>query len=175
MLDLCRFFFDEDPMSVTARMPRPGDPSGPDRLNLIQLEFTKGRAAYITLDRLSRGRHRYLTMRLDGSAATVETEIGGGLRVHAGVRGRTRRPYLELDLSLGGRARLFRGESFEKIATDPLDIFASATRRLMQAFLDALDGGETPPGHADDNRRTLALTLAAYESDRLRATTPMSY
>jgi len=86
------------------------------------------------LDRLCRGPHRYLTVRLDGSAGYVETRLGGGLEVRGGIRGGTRRPFLNLELSLGGRARLFHGERFRKIASDPLDVFAHATRRLMQAW-----------------------------------------
>ena len=170
VLDLCRFFFGEEPLAVTASMPSPGDAGGPDLLNLIRLDFPGGRAAHITLDRLSKGRHRYLRMRLDGTAGAIETEIGGGIEVSAGVHGRTRRPYLRADLSLGGRARLFHGERFRKIASDPLDLFAHATRRLFQAFLGALERDEVPPCDVDDNRKSLALVRAAYESTR-RGTT----
>jgi len=38
----------------------------------------------------------------------------------------------------------------------------------MKAFLTALDCGETPPCNASDNRRTLALMLAAYDSAEKR-------
>jgi predicted dehydrogenase len=175
VLDLCRFFFDEDPASITARMPKPGRASGPDYLDLIQLEFSGDRSAQITLDRLSRGPHRYLSLRLDGSEGCLETHLGGGLELHAGVRGGTRRPYLEVDLYLGGRARLYHGERFRKIASDPIDVFARATRRLVQALLDALEDGGVPPCNAEDNRRTLALMLAAYESAEKRTPIEMTY
>ncbi|MEE8526089.1 MAG: Gfo/Idh/MocA family oxidoreductase [Thermoanaerobaculia bacterium] len=169
VFDLCRYFFGEDPVAITARMPKPGNPQGADFLNLIQLEFSGDRMAQITLDRLSRGRHRYLELRLDGSIGCIETRLGGGINVAFGVRGgRSRRPYLDLDVSGGGRARLFRGERFRQIATDPLDLFAQATRRLLVAFLEALESGREPPCSAADNLRTLALMLAAYESDRRR-------
>jgi D-apiose dehydrogenase len=58
-LELCRYFFDENPTSISARMPRGGQPKVPDYLDLIQLEFSRDRVAHITLDRLYRGRHRY--------------------------------------------------------------------------------------------------------------------
>ena len=164
VLDLCRFFFGEDPRAVTARMPRPGKGGGPDLLDLVQLEFSGDRVAHVLLDRLCRGPHRYLTVRLDGTTGCIETRLGGGFEVRAGVRGRTRRPFLGADLSLGGQARLFHGERSRKIASEPLDVFARATRRLVAAMLGALDRGEVPPSHAEDNRRTLALMLAAYES-----------
>lgn len=164
VFDLCRFFFDAEPVAVTACMPRPLDRQGPDLLDLVRLDFADGRAAQVTLDRLCRGPHRYLNLRLDGSAGFIETRLGGGIELRAGLRGHTRRPYFELDWSWGGRARLYHAERSRKIASDPLDVFAAATRRLMQAFLDALDAGTTPPCAAEDNQRTLALMRAAYDS-----------
>lgn len=164
VLDLCRYFFDEDPRQISAKMPRPGNPDGPDYLNLIQLDFSNDRTAYINLDRLSRGRHRYLDLRLDGSKATIETEFGGSIEFKAGVRGGDRKPYAKLDVSLGGRAFQFHGEQCKKIASDPLDIFANATSKLLANFLQALDCGDTPACCAQDNIKTLALMLAAYES-----------
>jgi predicted dehydrogenase len=175
IFDLCRFFFDEDPLALTACMPRGKDPQGPDLLNLIQLDFSGDRVAHITLDRLCRGPNRYLTIRLDGSQGCLETSLGGTLEFSAGLRGSTRRPYVHFDLSLGGRARLFHGDRFRKIAADPLDLFAHATSRLLRTFLQALDQGDVPPCHAEDNLRTLALMLAAYESAEKRMTVEMSY
>jgi predicted dehydrogenase len=166
VLDLCRFYFGEEPRAITASMPRPNDPSGPDRLNLIRLDFAGERVAQITLDRLTRGRHRYLTTRLDGTAGSIEAELGGHIAVSAGVRGGTRRPFVSADVSLGGHARLFHGERSRKIASDPLDVFTSATRRLFEAFLIAVERGRRPPCDARDNRLSLALVRAAYESSR---------
>jgi predicted dehydrogenase len=165
VLDLCRFFFDEEPVSILSRMPKPERPDGPDYLNLIQLEFPGDRVAHVILDRLSRGRHSYLDMQLDGTVGCVETHIGGGIELRAGVQGGTRKPFLKADISMGGWARLYHREAFQKIASDPLDIFASATSRLIKAFLEALDTPSVPPCNAEDNRRTLALMLSAYESN----------
>jgi D-apiose dehydrogenase len=174
VLDLCRFFFGEEPRAVTAVMPRPLGAAGPDLLNLIRLDFARDRVAHIVLDRLWRGRHRYLRLRLDGSAGGIETRIGGGIELRAGLAGgRRRRPYLGLDVSYGGRARLYQGERFRKIASDPLDLFAAATRRLLQAAMAAWAAGETPPCEIHDNRRTLALLVNAYESSRRRETVTM--
>jgi D-apiose dehydrogenase len=170
VFDLCRFFFGEDPLSITARMPRAGNPQGPDYLNLILLEFSGDRVAQITLDRLCRGPTRYLTTRLDGTNGCIETELGGHLEVSAGIRGGSRRPYVSFDCSPGGRARLFQGQKAQKIASDSLDVFAVATSRLLQAFVEALDRDEIPVCNGEDNLRTLALMLAAYESDEKEQT-----
>jgi len=175
VLDLARYYFDEDPVSVTARMPKGKNPAGPDYLNLIQLEFSGDRVAHITLDRLSRGPHRYLDIRLDGSKGVVETSIGGHMGLHAGIKGGSRKPYLEMDISMGGRARLYHGEQFKKIASDPLDLFAHATRKLMAAFIQALEADTTPPCHAMENKRTLAVMYAAYESSEKSQPVIMHY
>ena len=175
VFDLCRFFFDEDPLALTARMHRGEDREGADRLNLIQLEFSGDRTAQITLDRLSRGPHRYLTLRLDGSAGCIETHLGGGISLCVGIRGGSRRPFARAEAALGGWARLYHGRSERKIAAEPLDVFAEATRRLLRAFLEALDSGAVPPCHGEDSLRTLALVRAAYESDRRRATVALEY
>jgi predicted dehydrogenase len=164
VLDLCRYFFGEEPTTLYARMPRPG--GGPDYLNLVQLEFPGERAAQITLDRLTRGPHRYLELRLDGTAGTVETRLGGGVELRGGLAGK--RPFLELDVAGGGRSRLYHGERFRTVCKDPLDLFPSATAALLQAALDAIEAGEEPPCGGADNLRSLALVLAAYESDALR-------
>jgi D-apiose dehydrogenase len=166
VFDLCRFFFGTEPVALYAHMPRPDGGRGPDLLNLVDLEFPHDRWARITLDRLTRGRHRYLDIRLDGTHATIETELGGHLALGAGVHASTRRPYIDFDLSLGARAYLFDGERKRKLASDPLDLFAAATRALMQAFLAALDNGHPPPCSGRDNLRTFALMRAAYDASR---------
>ena len=163
-LDLCRYFFGEQPASIRCRMPRPGGAGGPDYLNLVELTFSGDRVAAITLDRLCRGRHRYLDIRLDGTVGCIETHIGGGIELRLGIKGGTRRPFAKLDIALGGSADLWHGEASRRIATDPLDLLSSATRNLLREFVEALDTGRTPPCDAADNRRSLALMLAAYES-----------
>jgi len=80
-----------------------------------------------------------------------------------------RRPFFDLDLAPGGRARLYQGEQYSTLATEPLNVFAGATAELITEFLAALDRGQIPPCNALDNYRTLALMLAAYESDAKRA------
>lgn len=167
VLDLCRYFFDEEPIRIYARMPRGRHAAGPDNLDLIELGFSGDRVAHVTLDRLAKGRHRYLDMRIDGSEGTIETSLGGRLAIHAGIHGATKRAFFDVDFSRGGRARLYHGERFKTIASEPSGIFAQATASLLRAFIGALDNGTTPPCHAEDARRSLALVLAAYQSDAM--------
>ncbi|MFN7974148.1 MAG: Gfo/Idh/MocA family oxidoreductase [Acidobacteriota bacterium] len=164
VLDLCRFFFDEEPSRIRARMPRAGRSGSPDLLNVIELEFSRDRMACIVLDRLSRGPHRYLDIRLDGSDGCIETSIGGVAELALGVKGGTRRPFATLELAGGGRAYHHRDGRRATIARDPVDLFATATSRVYAELCKAIQTGGTPPCHAGDNGRTLALMLAAYES-----------
>jgi len=165
VFDLCRYFFNENPIKIYARMPKGENPDGPDFLNLIHLEFSGDRVAQITLDRLSKGSHRYLDLRIDGSNAVIETSIGGKLELNAGIKARNKRPFVKLDLAMGGSATLRQGENSIKLATDPLDLFVNATHKLLSAFLSSLKNGDTPPCNAQDNRNTLALMFAAYDSN----------
>lgn len=164
VFDLCRFFYGDDPLWISARMPSPGGTGGPDYLNLIDLEFSDQRYARITLDRLSRGRHRYLDIRLDGTNACIETSLGGNLSLEAGINPRTRRPYAGFDLSWGGSAHLWRGESGTKIASDPRALFANATANLLRDWLGALKEGREACCSGRTVIVTLATMLAAYES-----------
>ena len=93
------------------------------------------------------------------------TEFGGNIELSAGIRGGDRKPYFRFDISLGGRAFQYQGEKAKKISSDPLDIFANATSKLLEQFLLALDKNTVPECCAQDNIKTLALMLAAYESD----------
>jgi len=163
-LDLCRFFYDENPRAISARMPRPGGVGGPDYLNLIQLEFSDDRVAHITLDRLVRGRHRYLDTRLDGTDATIEASLGGRAEMAFGLRAASRRPYLNLDFAPSACADLYVGDKRKRIATDPFDLFAQSTARVLEEMLDAIETGSSPSCSAAENLNTLALMLAAYKS-----------
>ena len=163
-LDLCRYFFGEEPLSIAARMPKPGRPDGPDYLNLIQLEFSGDRVAHLTLDRLSRGPHRYLDIRLDGSEAAIETRLGGQAQLAVGLRAGSKKPFARLDFAASAAAYLLRGDTRQRLASDPLDLFAHATAKLLRSMVAAIADGTAPPCSAADNIHTLALMLAAYRS-----------
>lgn len=164
VLDLCRDFFGAEPVRIHARMPR-GAKGGPDYLDLVDLTFPGDRGAQITLSRVAHGRHRYLDLRIDGTAGSIETSLGGRISVSAGLHAATRAPFVDVDVAKGGRARLYHGERFTTLAREPSGIFAHATRALLRAFLEALDRGTEPPCHAADAARSLALVQAAYDSD----------
>ena len=161
-IDLCKAFFGERPIAMTARMPRPFAAERPDYLNLVRLEFSGDRVAQITLDRLTRGRHRYLDMRLVGEKGTIETSVGGSAEVTLGLRPQGRRPFADFRLHMGGLARLYQGDRCTTLAKAPLDLFPDATARLFRAFLEAIDEGRDVPNGIDELRDTLGLIYRAY-------------
>lgn len=162
VIDLCKAFFGERPRAMRSRMPRPFAPGGPDYLNLVQLEFSGDRVAQITLDRLTKGRHNYLDLRLVGEKGTIETSIGGSAAVTVGLRPQGKKPFADLSLHMGGVARLYHGDRFTTLAKAPLDLFADATARLFQAFLEAIAKGSEPPSEINEARDTLDLIYRCY-------------
>lgn len=164
VFDLVRFFFGDEPYRIYAHMPTPVPDVKSDAVNIISLEFSDGRAASIVLDRLSKGPERYLDMRLDGEMASIHTSIGGEARFEVGMHTRERRPFIGFHFVKGGKAVLQNGNRSRIIAKDDINPFASATAVLFEKFIDAVQNGGTPPGTARDNRNTLALVFAAYDS-----------
>lgn len=166
VLELVRFFFADEPARLYCQIPRAGRRDGAEALSLLSLEFADGRAASIVLDRLGRGPERYLDMRLEGERGSIDTSIGGDLRIELGLRTRARRPFFDLHVVKGGKAILYNGTQPRVLAKDGLNPFATATAAHFGRLLEALAAGTTPPASARDHRRTLALALAAYESAR---------
>jgi predicted dehydrogenase len=164
VLDLARFLFGEDPVRLYAQMPRPDPRVDSDAINLINLEFANGRSCSIVLDRLSKGPERYLDMRLDGEHAAIYTSLGGRLDVSLGLHARARRPFARLRMIGGGHATLQSGDGERILARDGFDLFAAATARLLGRVFDAVANGGRIPAEASDNRRSLALVFAAYDS-----------
>ena len=164
VFELVRFFFEKDPVRILAHMPNPGGRAKCDVINVIALEFADGRGASIVLDRMSRGPERYLDMRLDGESAIVHTSIGGQLRFEAGIHTRQRRPFLDFSFVKGGKAVLQDGIRSKVIGKDGINPFGDATARHFAGFLRAIKDGSQPPGNVRDNRNTLALVMAAYDS-----------
>ena len=164
VFELIRFFFDDTPVSVAAQMPEILPAGASDLINIVTTQFADGRAASMVLNRISKGRERYLDMRLDGENASIRTSIGGRLEIKAGLHTRTRRPFLGVDVVAGGKATLENGTRTRVIAKDGMNPFASATARHFENFIDELWRGVPPRGSAADHKKTLALVFAAYDA-----------
>jgi D-apiose dehydrogenase len=174
VFELMRFFFEETPIRIIAHMPVPPAKAESDVINVVCAEFADGRAASMMLNRLSKGPERYLDMRLDGEFASIHTSIGGRMEIKAGVHTRNRRPFLDWRFAKGGQAVLQVGNRSRVIARDPMNPFAAATAVHLGNFVDAIPSGGIAPGDARDNRKTLAMVAAAYDSARLGRAVEMS-
>ena len=174
VFELARYFFDDEPVRISAQMPQPQPEQRSDTLNLITLEFADGRAASIILNRLSKGPERYLDMRLDGEFASIHTSIGGEVRLEAGIHTREKRPFLGFNFIKGGRAVLQNRNKSKVIAKDGINPFASSTAHHFGNFIKAIEDGGTPPGTVKDNLKTLALIFAAYDSAESHCAVNMS-
>jgi predicted dehydrogenase len=134
-----------------------------DLIDVVILEFSGGRVASIVLDRVCRGPHRYLEMRLDGEHGSLRASIGGRASFSLSLApGRNPGPHLEW--AAGGQAWLEVGERRRVLARNPRDAFAHATARTLQLTIDAVSRGEAPPCSARDARSILAVVEAAYLS-----------
>lgn len=167
VFELIRFFFAAEPLRIFSHMPRPDPKRNVESINVTSVEFADGRAASIVLDRLSKGPERYLDMRLDGEHASIHTSIGGELRVKVGLHTRERKPYFGINVVKGGKAVLQNGNKTKIFATDGINPFASSTAVHFANFVEAIKNGGTPRGTIEDNRQTLALVFAAYDSAEL--------
>ena len=164
VFELIRFFFDDTPTRIFAHMPNPRPEIKSDLINILSMEFADGRAACVILNRISKARERYLDMRLDGELASIHTSIGGEVRFEAGIHTKEKRPFLHFHFAQGGKAVLQDGNKSKVIARDGIDPFASATAHHFRTFIGAIENGRVPTGSAADNRNTLAMVLAAYDS-----------
>ncbi len=167
VFELMRFFFEDTPVRLLAHMPVPQAKAESDAINVVCVEFADGRAASMILNRLSKGPERYLDMRLDGEFASIHTSIGGRIELKTGIRTGDRRPFLEWRFAKGGQAVLQAGNRSRVIARDPINPFAAATAVHFDNFVGAIQSGGTAPGDARDNRKTLAMVVAAYDSAQL--------
>ena len=166
VFELVRFFFDAEPARLYCQIQDAGNGAGSEALAIVSLQFDDGRAASIVLDRLAKGPERYLDIRLDGELGSVQTSIGGEARFEFGLRTRDRRPFVGIHLVQGGKAVLHNGRGSKVLAKDGMNPFATATAAQLSRILHAIENGVPPPSSARDNRNTLALALAAYESAR---------
>ena len=164
VFELIRFFFEDNPVRIYAHMPNPRPDQKSEVVNMISVEFSDGRAASVVLDRLSKGPERYLDMRLDGEFSSIHTSIGGELRFEVGMHTRERRPFLGFTFAKGGKAVLQNGNRSKIIAKDGINPFACATTVHFRNFINAIQNGGIPLGTARDNRATLTLAFAAYDS-----------
>ncbi len=164
LVDFLMALFGERPISVDARTSTCGVREGEtDAVALVTLEFSRGRLAQITQNRLCKGETQYFEVRADTERASVRASFGGRARLMAGLF-RSTRPSLRLEYGVSGMAWRERAGKREFLARNPKEPGMIATRNVIERTLQAFRDGTEPPASGEAGRDVLAVIAAAYHS-----------
>lgn len=164
LVDLLLGLYGELPVAVWARHSPGLDQSrSADAIHLLTVEFSGGRLAQITIDRLCKSATRYVELRVDCEHASLRASHGGRLLLQAGIK-RAQRPGLRFLYGLGGLAWIEQGLKRKTLARSPRDPGVVATGTLFRKIAEAVAAGTEPPASAREARNALAVIEAAYRS-----------
>lgn len=164
LVDFLMALFGERPISVDARTSTCGVREGEtDAVALVTLEFSRGRLAQITQNRLCKGETQYFEVRADTARASIRASFGGRARLLAGLF-RSTSPSVRLEYGVSGMAWRERAGKREFLARNPKDPGMVATRNVIERTLKAFGDGSEPPANGEAGRDVLAVIAAAYHS-----------
>jgi predicted dehydrogenase len=166
LIDLLMVMFGEKPAAVYARHSSGLEHERQaDAVHLVTLEFSDGRLAQLTIDRLCKAGTRYVEVRADCEHASLRASHGGRAILQLGKK-RAEKTGFRIDFGKGGLAWLERGLSRKPLARNPRDAAMHATRELAGAIIAALAAGEEPPSSGREARDVLEVIEGAYRSAR---------
>lgn len=164
LIDLAMALFEEKPTAVTASTTSAGaHPSEVDAVAVVTLEFSRGRIAHLSQNRLCKGERQYFEVRADCADASLRASFGGRARVSAGLF-RSSRPHIRAELGVSGIAWVEQGTRRKRIARNPRDPGGKATQSVFEDTIDAFRSCRAPPTSAEFALETLEVTAAAYLS-----------
>ena len=164
LVDLLIELFGELPAAVYARHSAGfHTQQDADPVHLVTLEFSGGRLAQITIDRLCRAGTSYLELRADCEQASLRASLGGRATVQLGKK-RARAAGVHVELGLGGLAWAETGLRRRTLARASRDAGVDATAALTRRIVAALQRGVEPPSSGREARDCLVVIEAAYES-----------
>lgn len=163
LVDLLLAFFGELPLAVYARRSSGLHPGSADAIHLATFEFSGGRLAQLTIDRLCPGGTRYVEVRADCERASLRASFGGRALVRVGLK-RAESPGVRLEVGLGGLAWLERSGARAQLARNPRAPAAAATAALFGKIARAFTEGTESPSPGRAARDTLEVILACYSS-----------
>jgi predicted dehydrogenase len=164
LVDLMLELFGELPQAVYARHSRGLDaPREADAVHLVMLEFSDGRLAQITIDRLCKAPTRYIELRADCEHASLRASHGGRVLIQMGMK-RAERPGIRFLYGLGGLAWAEVGTRRKMLARNPRNPSVAATVMLFDEIVTALQEGREPPASGRRARDGLLVIEAAYRS-----------
>jgi predicted dehydrogenase len=164
LLDFAVALFGERPQSVQASVSNGGNASpASDAVVLVTLEFSGGRLAHLTQDRVCHGQRQYFEVRAETATASLRASFGGRSRLSAGLY-RSSRPHVRFEHGLSGLAWAERGARRTVLARNPKAPMVDAARRLLGLTIDAFRHGTAPPTSGANARDLGVVVAAAYES-----------
>lgn len=164
LVDLVLTLFGETPHAVYARHSSGLEPGrDADAIHLVTLEFSGGRLAQITIDRLCAAATRYVELRADCERESLRASLGGRALVRIGMK-RAQKTGVRFDFGAGGVAWAEQGERRKVLARNPRAAGVAGTAGLLAGILDAIRDGREPPSSAREAREVLRVIEAAYRS-----------
>jgi predicted dehydrogenase len=166
MLDYLIHLFGERPVAVTAVMSSSGaHAQESDAVAHVTLEFSNGRLAQLTQNRLCPGDLQYFEVRADCEKQSLRASFGGRARVTAGLF-RSTRPHFRWEWGASGFAWVERGGTRRRLASNPKDPAMVGTRETLRLTLEAFAGGGEPPVNGEAGLQSLEVLAACYLSAR---------
>ncbi|MBK5298321.1 MAG: Gfo/Idh/MocA family oxidoreductase [Vicinamibacteria bacterium] len=172
LVDFLVALFGERPLAVSASMSAGPGGGSADAIALVTLEFSRGRLAQITQNRLCAGPRQYFEVRAETGDASLRASFGGRSRVSAGLY-RGTRPHLRFDYGASGLAWSEHGSRRTVLARNPRQPMVMATRQVLGRSLEAFRTGEAPPTSGADARNLLAIVAACYQSAATGSRVPL--
>jgi predicted dehydrogenase len=164
LVDLLMLLFGEKPVAVYARHSSGFERERrSDAIHLVTFEFSDGRLAQLTIDRLCKAGTRYVEVRADCENASLRASHGGRALVQVGKK-RAEKTGLRIDFGQGGLAWLERGLTRKSLARSRRDSAMHATGELARQVFAAFEAGREPPSSGREARDVLEVIEAAYRS-----------
>lgn len=164
LVDFIIALFGEKPVAVQAWTSTCGVREGEsDAVALVTLEFSRGRLAQVTQNRLCKGETQYFEVRAESPSASYRASFGGRARLTTGLL-RDTKPHIRFEYGLSGTAWRERGNSRTMLARNPKDPGMIATRLLFERTLEAFRTGTRPPTTGQDGRDVLEVIAACYHA-----------
>lgn len=164
LVDFLMALFGEKPVAVQAWTSTCGVREGEtDAVAIVTMEFSRGRLAQLTQNRLCKGETQYFEVRAEVPDASFRASFGGRARLSAGLF-RGTKPHVRIEYGVSGMAWRERGNSRTVIARNPKEPGMVATRLVLERTFEAFRTGGTPPASGQDGRDVLEVIAACYHA-----------
>ena len=164
LVDFLIALFGEKPRAVSGTVSTCGVREGEtDAVALVTLEFSRGRLAHVTQNRLCKGETQYFEVRAETPTASLRASFGGRARVTAGLH-RSTKPHVRFDYGVSGMAWREVGNARTFIARNPKEPGMIATRFIFEKTLAGFSGGGPVPVSGEDARDVLEVIAACYHA-----------